>query len=317
MSAATSQLPLQPPERPSLVEQAPAPVHKRVYQACIPCRRRKVKCDLGSVDNPGDPPCVRCRRESKECYFSATRRKRKLADGPDGSADGYEFDDDYIVRNGRKRTFGGSESGSEPPPSRRRQQFDTGILPTIARAGSTYEDSPLTPGGHAGRTEPLRRPHASPGSIQRGNRSDDANIRFENPEAQDVMRPQVYGPHDALNLLYKAATDSPGHRRTGNDSNVRRASVDGHENPTRKSHHQPPQRSNSDSYRSQSYRSQKMEPPELERDVRIDPALSTNGMGQANRTQDAGYKDAVKAWSRFRFVRAGWFTSAEAIDYIE
>lgn len=25
------------------------PQHKRVYQACIPCRRRKVKCDLGSV----------------------------------------------------------------------------------------------------------------------------------------------------------------------------------------------------------------------------------------------------------------------------
>ncbi|PSR94215.1 hypothetical protein BD289DRAFT_338620, partial [Coniella lustricola] len=55
--------------------------HKRVYQACIPCRRRKVRCDLGSVDNPHDPPCVRCRRESKECYFSATRRKRKTDDG--------------------------------------------------------------------------------------------------------------------------------------------------------------------------------------------------------------------------------------------
>jgi hypothetical protein len=28
---------------------AGGPQHKRVYQACIPCRRRKVKCDLGSV----------------------------------------------------------------------------------------------------------------------------------------------------------------------------------------------------------------------------------------------------------------------------
>jgi hypothetical protein len=30
---------------------------------------------------------------------------------------------------------------------------------------------------------------------------------MENPEAQDVMRREVYGPHDALDLLYKAATD--------------------------------------------------------------------------------------------------------------
>lgn len=31
---------------------------------------------------------------------------------------------------------------------------------------------------------------------------------------------------------------------------------------------------------------------------------------------DTGYDEAIKAWSRFRFVRAGWFTSHEAIKYI-
>lgn len=31
---------------------------------------------------------------------------------------------------------------------------------------------------------------------------------------------------------------------------------------------------------------------------------------------EPGYEDALKAWSRFRFVRAGWFTSQEAIRYI-
>src|SRR5271156_3365639 len=75
--------------------QSAQPQHKRVYQACIPCRRRKVKCDLGSVDNPSDPPCVRCRRESKECFFSATRRKRKTEDGKEESLDGFDFGDDY------------------------------------------------------------------------------------------------------------------------------------------------------------------------------------------------------------------------------
>ncbi|KAK4106296.1 hypothetical protein N658DRAFT_413317, partial [Parathielavia hyrcaniae] len=66
---------------PSSQNHQSQPQHKRVYQACIPCRRRKVRCDLGSVDDPHEPPCVRCRRESKECYFSATRRKRKADDG--------------------------------------------------------------------------------------------------------------------------------------------------------------------------------------------------------------------------------------------
>jgi hypothetical protein len=56
-----------------------------------------------------------------------------------------------------------------------------------------------------------------------------------------------------------------------------------------------------------------MRPPEMPRDVAIDPALSD----PADRSQEQGYKDAIKAWSRFRFVRAGWFTPAEAIDYID
>lgn len=53
---------------------------------------------------------------------------------------------------------------------------------------------------------------------------------------------------------------------------------------------------------------------DIPRDAAIDPALSDP---QVERTRDQGYKDAIKAWARFRFVRAGWFTPAEAIDYID
>jgi hypothetical protein len=59
-----------------------------------------------------------------------------------------------------------------------------------------------------------------------------------------------------------------------------------------------------------------MRPPEVRRDVAIDPALASEGLNPPDRMQEQGYKDAVKAWSRFRFVRAGWFTPIEAIDYI-
>ncbi|ODQ67132.1 hypothetical protein NADFUDRAFT_8248, partial [Nadsonia fulvescens var. elongata DSM 6958] len=47
---------------------------QRSYKACINCRVRKVKCDLGDLSNPTKPPCVRCRREGKECLFPTSRR---------------------------------------------------------------------------------------------------------------------------------------------------------------------------------------------------------------------------------------------------
>ncbi|QPG76483.1 hypothetical protein FOA43_003872 [Brettanomyces nanus] len=64
---------------------------KRNYLACLNCRTRKVKCDLGDVDNPHGPPCARCKRERKECVFVVNKRggvknvragrlKKKLAD---------------------------------------------------------------------------------------------------------------------------------------------------------------------------------------------------------------------------------------------
>lgn len=66
---------------------------------------------------------------------------------------------------------------------------------------------------------------------------------------------------------------------------------------------------------SRPFPSNNMPPPDTTRDSAIDPALATEGL-RLDPTQEQGYKDAIKAWSRFRFVRAGWFTPAEAIDYI-
>jgi hypothetical protein len=68
---------------------------------------------------------------------------------------------------------------------------------------------------------------------------------------------------------------------------------------------------------SQTFQSNQMRPPDTSRDAAIDPALASEGLNKLDRTQDQGYKDAIKAWSRFRFVRAGWFTPTEAIDYID
>ncbi|KAK0646690.1 hypothetical protein B0T16DRAFT_414070 [Cercophora newfieldiana] len=268
--------------------------HKRVYQACIPCRRRKVRCDLGSVDDPHDPPCVRCRRECKECYFSATRRKRKNEDDPAEELDERDADD-YILRNGRK------------------QARTEGPLPSIDRR--LFSDVPLTPAGGPTRSHPLRRPGDPKGSIDTRSSTTgefgagEPNTPLENFEARSVMRREVYGPHDALDLLYKAATDNSPHKHddhtaasgSTSQSNAQRA------RPDAASRHPSSQNRDRDGYlpRQASRREGTMDPA-------IDPELI-----KRDTSADPGYGEALKAWARFRFVRAGWFTAQEAIDYIE
>jgi Fungal Zn(2)-Cys(6) binuclear cluster domain len=68
------------PPRPSTAASKHAFV--RSYQACVPCRKRKVKCDLGDPGNPSEPPCRRCRREHKECFFQDLRTKKGNATQP-------------------------------------------------------------------------------------------------------------------------------------------------------------------------------------------------------------------------------------------
>ena len=66
----------QQPSSSSVPAPAPAPTlkYKRNYRACLNCRLRKVKCDLGPVDNPHDGKCARCLRERKDCVFVESKR---------------------------------------------------------------------------------------------------------------------------------------------------------------------------------------------------------------------------------------------------
>lgn len=167
--------------------------HKRVYQACIPCRRRKVKCDLGSVDNPNDPPCVRCRRECKECYFSAIRRKRKVAEeGRKKSSNQYNDNGDYDLHNKRRAT------NTPNSPLYLDQNGSIGDSQSVTSIKSIIHASfipgpPLTPGGSIGCSHPLSRPNQNRAALQSSCRTQDSSTQLENLEAQEVMRQKVYG----------------------------------------------------------------------------------------------------------------------------
>lgn len=57
-------------------------------------------------------------------------------------------------------------------------------------------------------------------------------------------------------------------------------------------------------------------PPPPAAPMRMDQQPVDPAMARRDVTMEPGYADAIKAWTRFRFVRAGWFTATEAIEYI-
>ncbi|KAH7083913.1 hypothetical protein FB567DRAFT_94410 [Paraphoma chrysanthemicola] len=255
--------------------------HTRTYQACIPCRRRKVRCDLGPVDHPHDPPCVRCRRESKECFFSATRRKRKQDEEDD-----FEEVDDYEVRNGRKRMR--SETSSRPDP-----------VSITSANGPAFLSQPLTPGGSVGRYEPLRRPNTSAGAYQP---NDEEDQKVNNDTVAALQAGEVYSGHDALNLLFEAAQTS--HHRTGSTSSMQR--------PTMGS--TPGSQTNFASPQANATHARNSSRP-IAAESTVDPAISQPMLPDP--PNEVAFTEAVRAWTKFRFVRAGWLTAKEAIAYID
>jgi hypothetical protein len=149
------------------------------------------------------------------------------------------------------------------------------------------------------------------------------------------MRTEVYGPHDALDLLYKAATDksvteSHGHsyfdeQRHADIRDYRSRPTVKHEDSSQRlgisqpnnalharqnsATHGRTERTTSGFLDGQSSRQGAADMGQA-----IDPELTKN---ERDPSAEPGYAEALKGWTRFRFVRAGWFTAAEAIDYIE
>lgn len=256
--------------------------HQRTYQACIPCRRRKVRCDLGSVDNPHDPPCLRCRREAKECFFSATRRKKKDGSRESVSAEPGQ-EDGYEIKSGRKRLRANTLELEE-------EEED--------------EDVPRTPGGSIGRAQPLRRPEG-PKPLQYG----EEDFKASDHMTAILQASEVHSGHDALKVLYEVAV----HGRTGSSASTQRPSING-PSPATTSFPAPTTSPNDRAHLTGSMSSHpadttwkpKAEPTTTSIDGDVLPPVDPVHVGLA-----------LKAWSRYRFVRQGWFTGKEGMAYVE
>ena len=288
---------------------APSPSHKRTYQACVtsptcptsvlsctsadrllqlPCRRRKVRCDLGPVDNPHDPPCVRCRRESKQCEFSATRKKRKAE--REESEDGDQSGDDYATRNSRK-TIKTDDSISDPHLVPQHNQRSL-------TAGSFAAASPLNEYNSSGHQslQPAR-PYTAGGITDSGD--DGENQEVANNTAAELFRSPINIPGDALHLLLKASGQSEEMQRREAES--QRAHTLGRQPSSTPYNYRVSKPTSLQSLRGHRSPSN------------IDPAIAGDMLRNG---KSAIPSDTLQTWSRLRFVRAGWFTAREGISYM-
>jgi hypothetical protein len=249
---------------------------------------------------------VRCRRESKECFFSATRRKRKPADSGEGFDDG-ELSD-YEIRNGRKRLRSQTSEGAPHLPDAINTSRSTSYT-------SSHPQPPLTPGGSVARYEPLRRPGTNVQQTQTNQANDEEYQKLNNATAAILQTKEVYSGHDALNLLFEAAgrNGDIDHHRTGSSGSHARPMMGTGNTPGSQNSFASPRTNTLPTVRGVDGRQQgrnMVEPA-------VDPAIAHTYPGEQIPTSDATYADAIKGWSRFRFVRAGWFTAKEAISYID
>ncbi|KAK9369220.1 hypothetical protein V1509DRAFT_621505 [Lipomyces kononenkoae] len=114
---------------------------RRSYKACLHCRERKVRCDLGSLEHPSEPPCARCKREGRKCEFVPSRRGgvKNVAAGKakqlsesymrQGSTSMNDEDDDEEDQDDEgPNKRGVVENLSDRPKRQRREQHFTGSL---------------------------------------------------------------------------------------------------------------------------------------------------------------------------------------------
>ncbi|KAK6507100.1 hypothetical protein TWF481_005549 [Arthrobotrys musiformis] len=304
----------------------PPVTHKRSYQACIPCRRRKVRCDLGSVEAPHSPPCVRCRRESKECFFSATRRR-----GP-GELTGSGGDDDGPSRKKLK----------EDTP--KRTVVGPTVLPTTLPTKPGHSRSQSVSVSSAGEfvSRPRQRPNGrnslpEPGDYfesQDGDRDIDPTLAAQSftetaqaatNSASTLLNTEIYNTPDALALLFEAVGRSShispiNHPSTSATSSAPRRSFD-------QSILDPTLISNiEDSDEEENI----LEEHGVENGPTMDPKSPTSPTSAHPSTSSSRTKDddpfkmypqdsiavSLKAWAKYRFVIAGWFTPQEALLYM-
>ncbi|KAJ5825596.1 hypothetical protein N7474_002734 [Penicillium riverlandense] len=279
--------------------------YQRTYKACIPCRQRKAKCDLGTGPDglPIGPPCARCRRELRQCVFPEKRaweRSRKRARSSEENDDGVS--PQHANTNSHtaldQSNIQHSYHGAAPAGN------STYHNPQLTPAGEPYTPSatsPFPPGWTFARPQrqtPLDSRGREPIATDQNGHTDNSPSQSYDPNnrhrsnstlASSMMRTVVASGNDALNILFEAATahDQENHLNdTTPESTSGNASLG------------PKKRTTPRNYDSPAV----FEPmPTVRRPVEISDAA----------------RETLDIWEACRFVKQGWFTAREAVTFID
>ncbi|KAL8821833.1 MAG: hypothetical protein Q9223_000191 [Gallowayella weberi] len=222
------------------------------------------------------------------------RHVNRIACSRGDDIDGFndDLDEDFVARNGRQRT---SYTTASP---------DTQLLtPKSPRRPAASLASSISPNmtAHA-KDEPGSVHSAVPyyvASTTTNSVRQDQEVTNETAAA--LFHTPINTPGDALHLLLEASGRTESLQEgTGNDQEHR------------------PNLPSPNSHSTGRSRLTRPGPPASlrHRKENIDPAIARSS-GSQHLADSPEITDALRAWSRLRFVRAGWFTAREAISYID
>ena len=279
---------------------------------------------------------MRCRRESKRCEFSATRRKRKTPDDADDSKDNVLRRDkrmmsaDPTVEANNSDLNGVTAAAPfKAEPARTAsvwgdvQSQSAGQRMSVA----AISQQPYAPTEQYHQQPPQHHTHRHTASFLRdtrpvlGQHGTDRGQHVMNKTAADLLSPAISNTHDALHLLSEAAGRTEDLNRQ--QMEYRYSAANHPTSSTFNSSGSPAGRgvtpgisrtsSNAQQgtqmgwYERQKPGSAHMTPME---DVQ-------EGVPQGPKSpEEQDYEKARRVWARLRFIRAGWFSVDEAMAYI-
>ncbi|PWN52545.1 hypothetical protein IE53DRAFT_409352 [Violaceomyces palustris] len=190
---------------------------QRSFKACDACRAKKIKCDLGALDAPSEPPCIRCRREGRPCLFTRSTRGRAPKSRSSRSGTGRSS-----VEHGtpsRSIRFEGDQALDDHEPSHRpharsgaaQEEYAFGYptsqsyVPHRHQHTSTDSTSPSFYPGYPS-TSKIANDSTAPGASPSSQISDAGGQR---PEAlEQYASVGLQNSRDALRVLAGVATDT-------------------------------------------------------------------------------------------------------------
>lgn len=285
----------------------------------------------------------------KDCFFSATRRKKTPTDEiPPGLGRGRllqrKRDDDLeplSYKRARTLSIGDNDSDGTDVPFRSpmRRQFDQRIDPALQESSSGGGAGSGSKSSTSPRLGPPLPPHLRQQQEQQGNTS-----------ADTILQSEVYNSHEALLTLIEAAgKDTPmdhplksESQDSEDDDDQEDSVVSGHVRTA----------SSSGTRHVHSPASLRMGQSRWDRNVRFSASVSEGTLGTGGKSasttgshprpshqrnpsgsvvspgsvqrvavvvdaDDEGLKRALRSWNKFRFVKAGWFTAREAVDFMQ